>query len=443
MIDIDSHQVVDMIPSREYEDVKVWLRKYPNITIVSRDGSITYHNAIDDALPDAFQVSDRFHLLKNLTSYAQEYLKKELGVHIKISGAGALGDPKPESEANGQQDAVSVNGEFENRGSISKADENRKLTLKEKYERIFGLISLGYSKTAICKSLNMDIRGYAKLINAPPDELETMFKTSNELTHEEKLKQKTQRIDEVRKLKGQGLSLRGISRCTGLDCRTVRKYLDDKYVPAHATYGKKKPGILTPFMTEIDNMLSQGIMGTVIETKIREKGYAGSPSNLRHYITEWKRRRKQNIDYGSETSGVTEIVERKDLFKLLYHPLEKVKLVTKAQLSAINAQYPCFEKVRALVWSFKSLFQSQDSNALDLWLKMAKSLNIREINSFTEGVARDLTAVKNAIALPYSNGLAEGSVNKLKVIKRIMYGRCKFETLRTKVLRLEEFKHFN
>jgi len=53
------------------------------------------------------------------------------------------------------------------------------------------------------------------------------------------------------------------------------------------------------------------------------------------------------------------------------------------------------------------------------------------------GLKRDFQAVRNAIIYEYNNGLAEGSVNKLKVIKRIMYGRNKFEMLRQKVFLLE------
>jgi len=54
---------------------------------------------------------------------------------------------------------------------------------------------------------------------------------------------------------------------------------------------------------------------------------------------------------------------------------------------------------------------------------------------------RDFDAVKNLIKYDYNNGLAEGSINKLKIIKRIMYGRCSFETLRIKTLRLEKMRN--
>ena len=63
MVDIETHRVIDLIPSRECNDVVEWLKTYPNLKVVSRDGSITYRNAITKAHPEAVQVSDRFHLL--------------------------------------------------------------------------------------------------------------------------------------------------------------------------------------------------------------------------------------------------------------------------------------------------------------------------------------------------------------------------------------------
>ncbi|MBN1048305.1 transposase [Clostridium botulinum] len=57
-----------------------------------------------------------------------------------------------------------------------------------------------------------------------------------------------------------------------------------------------------------------------------------------------------------------------------------------------------------------------------------------------KGFKNDYNSIENAIILDYSNGLAEGSVNKLKTIKRIMYGRNNFELLRSKVIQLERLK---
>jgi transposase len=76
-------------------------------------------------------------------------------------------------------------------------------------------------------------------------------------------------------------------------------------------------------------------------------------------------------------------------------------------------------------------------------MEKARSTGIEEIISFTNGIERDYDAVVNAVCLPYSNGLAEGSVNKIKVIKRVMYGRCSFETLRSKTIKLGKIRGIN
>ena len=76
------------------------------------------------------------------------------------------------------------------------------------------------------------------------------------------------------------------------------------------------------------------------------------------------------------------------------------------------------------------IMATQRVNYLEAWMESALRLEIKEIRSFVNGIRRDLETVKNAIALEYNNGLAEASVNKLKLGKRIMYGRGSFEVLK-------------
>ena len=73
----------------------------------------------------------------------------------------------------------------------------------------------------------------------------------------------------------------------------------------------------------------------------------------------------------------------------------------------------------------------------------AQRLKIEKIDRFVNGLRRDINAVRKAIELDYNNGLAEGSVNKLKVGKRIMYDRNSFELLKGKLLRLELKRKIN
>jgi transposase len=76
-----------------------------------------------------------------------------------------------------------------------------------------------------------------------------------------------------------------------------------------------------------------------------------------------------------------------------------------------------------------------DLTGLDDWLRRATSSEIPiEMRRFASGIQTDLAAVQGALRLPWSNGQTEGQVNRLKLIKRLMYGRAKFDLLRQRVL---------
>ena len=86
---------------------------------------------------------------------------------------------------------------------------------------------------------------------------------------------------------------------------------------------------------------------------------------------------------------------------------------------------------------FHTLVFSKKADELESWICETEKLDITEVNSFLAGLKKDLPAVKNGIVYSYNNGLAEGSVNKLKLVKRIMYGRSSFALLKSKLLWLE------
>jgi transposase len=96
----------------------------------------------------------------------------------------------------------------------------------------------------------------------------------------------------------------------------------------------------------------------------------------------------------------------------------------------IIQRYPLIESIINLVNEFKQMLKSKNVEKLEEWIEKANNLKIRKIDKFVNGLKRDMQAVRNAIIYEYNNGLAEDSENKLKVIKRIMYGRNKFEMLR-------------
>lgn len=83
---------------------------------------------------------------------------------------------------------------------------------------------------------------------------------------------------------------------------------------------------------------------------------------------------------------------------------------------------------------------AKQSERLLPYIQRLEGLEIPEVTTFCNGVKADIEAVKNVISLVYNNGLAEGNVNKIKLIKRVMYSRNSFNLLKAKVLFYEKYR---
>ena len=131
------------------------------------------------------------------------------------------------------------------------------------------------------------------------------------------------------------------------------------------------------------------------------------------------------------------------LCQLIYRELEKVNGITEEQYEAAVKKYPILGQLYDLLREFHRIIFSGKYDELDLWIETAQSLYIDEIDTYVNGLKSDINAVKNAIKYKFSNGLAEGSVNKIKLIKRIMYGRNSFHLLKAKILLNEYYYQIN
>ncbi len=412
MVDIDTGRIVDMIQSRELEDVSKWLSGFPNIQIVSRDGSQTYNSAISKAHPNACQISDRFHILKNLTDAVILHFQKIFQGRIPIP-------------------LTTETAKIKNNILFAPTKREKILMVKKLY-------SEGKSKSEIKCITDLTEKAIKKYIDIPDDKIPNENKVVRERQHEDAINKVQGRADTVRSLSEQGLSIYKISKETGFTRETIKKYLSPDFNPANGHYGCHKHGLLAPYRDEVLHMRSEGRKYKEIHEFIASRGYTGTEDAIRGFITKEKRISKDLSSESTSVSGPTELIERKWLIKLLFRPLCEVKGITEEQFSAVINKYPVIEKIYEAVKDFKEIMFSKRANDLSDWMENTSTLEIEEINSFINGLNKDIVAVKNAILLKYNNGLAEGSVNKIKVIKRIMYGRNKFDLLRKKVLLLEK-----
>ena len=115
-------------------------------------------------------------------------------------------------------------------------------------------------------------------------------------------------------------------------------------------------------------------------------------------------------------------------------PIERLTIKQQAQLLQLYQGEVEFSVAYQLVQAFIALLHQQTDKGLTEWLEQAQKSAVAELISFARGLVRDEAAVRAGLSLHWSQGQVEGAVNRLKLIKRSMYGRAKFDLLRIRVL---------
>jgi len=416
MVDADRRCIIDMIESREAKDVAEWLKSFSGVEIVSRDGSNTYASAISEALPNAIQITDRFHLLQNLTKRAKVCFQRIFQGRIVIPVT---------SESEHIRQVMSLG------------------TLKEKVMLVKNLKSAGRTKseiTAITGCSREKVKKYTEM-----DEESIPMGASSTVRgreHDIAVQKVKTRAERVRELKDKGFSICGIERETGFSHSAVKSYLSDDFTPVSGHYGKRQKGKLSKYQNTVLQMRAKEKTYKEIYEVIKAEGYTGTVDAIRGFISN-ERRIRNNVLQNSPDIAQTELIDKQWIIRVLYKPLKEIPALTKEQFIAILKTYPNAKTIFKMVNRFKGLVSRKDITALSKWIEDALALDLEEMVSFANGLKGDLDAVHNALKYDYSNGVAEGSVNKVKVIKRIMYGRCGFDLLRNKILNLEKLRLAN
>lgn len=404
MVDLETHRIIDIIDSRETKPVEDWLKTYPNLKVVSRDGSQTYASAVRNAHPDAMQISDRFHLIKNLSDTIEKYLHRLFPSRLAI----------PVNTINPEMEAL-----YDTRNRV----ERIIFAQKKRSE--------GYTVNDIALLLHSSTTTIRKYLAIPKEEIPEIKENMRERQHLQQMENKKAAIEEVRKLYAEGHAIDEIMRLTGHTTVTIKNYLKDDCPLSNGHYDNRRLGKLAPYEQEVIDMRSKGITYKKIHEYICSKGYTGTIASLRMFMQ--KERTHQKSLSKNETEPV-EYIPRKFFCQLIYRELEKIKGLTQEQYDAAVKKYPILGELYSLLREYHRIIFLQKSDELDTWIMQAMSLGIDEIDTYVNGVQADIDAVKNAIRYKYNNGLAEGSVNKIKLTKRIMYGRNSFHLLKAKLL---------
>lgn len=114
--------------------------------------------------------------------------------------------------------------------------------------------------------------------------------------------------------------------------------------------------------------------------------------------------------------------------------VEELEADEQQTLSTLRNLHPDIDLAYDLVQQFAQMLRTRTGEQLDDWLRRVRASQIRELQGFVAGVERDKAAVVAGLTLTQNNGVVEGHVNKLKLMKRMGYGRAGFPLLRQRVL---------
>lgn len=412
MVELDTHRIIDILELRESDEVRKWLQTYPNITVISRDGAQIYATASSKAHPSAIQVTDRFHLLKNLCEVVSTLIQRKFLSRIAIP-------------------TTSISSEMQTLYNTANRAE-RILFAKEKRAH-------GYTINDIALMLHSSATTVSKYLSYNEADIPKSTSFARQRQHEQELMRKKAAIEEVRNLYALGHSVGEIARLTGHVRKTIQNYLCPDCTLINGHYDNRIPGKLAPYETYVIEMRAKGKTYKEIHEHIVEKGYSGTIASLRMFMQKERAHQSAAAKFSSVTRPEVEYVQRKSLCKLIYKKIKDTSLLTNEQYDAVIKEYPLLGELYALVKEFHRIIFSHKPNEIDNWISNAKLLGIPELNTYLGGLTNDILAVKNAISYAYNNGLAEGSVNKIKLAKRIMYGRNSFALLRAKLLLNEHF----
>ena len=166
--------------------------------------------------------------------------------------------------------------------------------------------------------------------------------------------------------------------------------------------------------------------------ELGEQGYQGSYESVRdNILRRLPQGRKMPLDASSQTPALA--TSREASFLFLRRP-DKLKTEEQETLLLLRQLHPEIDLAYELVQQFAWMLRTRTGEKLDDWLAQVSDSHLQEFQSFALGIQRDKLAVVAGLTLPQNNGLVEGKVTKLKLIKRMGYGRAGFPLLRQRVL---------
>jgi transposase len=406
LVDLEQHCVVDLLTDRTADTLATWLREHPGVEIISRDRGGSYAEGARRGAPDAVQVADRWHLLANLREALQRLLTRK---HTALPSV-PHGDDKVSQPA--AAPAVLDTAAVEE-----------------------------LATTVPVASATADLgQGDATQVASEP---RVVAATKDQLLRQQRRARRRSRYAEVMRLHAEGVSVRQIAQHMGMGRQTVRRYLNHGAFP-EITRRRKLPSILDRWEPYLLERWQAGCHNALqLYREIREQGYVGSCPLVSRWAARYRKEQPETPKAVSAATPAPSSIQVQSTMRRL-SPSQVAWLLVQQPADLTEDEHVALDKLQkavgeiatayTLAQDFVHMVRERTVDALADWIARAAASCVAELSSFATGLQRDLAAVTAGLSLPWSNGQVEGQINRLKLIKRTMYGRASFDLLRKRVL---------
>jgi transposase len=245
----------------------------------------------------------------------------------------------------------------------------------------------------------------------------------------------------VTALRDQGRSLTAIAAQVGLSRPTVRKYMQASSCPEWPA--RRTP--LSPGTVHGEYLRTRwqegGQDAQMVWEELQAHGYRGSVRTVQRAVAAWRvgptlRGRHTRRLRRTTTSGTWDhhLLSAAQAVWLLLRPSEALTPEEQQMRRRLLAAAPEVQSALEELLTFRRLIHERDSGAFEPWLEAAEASAVREVRAFAASLRRDQAAVQAALDHAWSSGRVEGQVTKIKLVKRQMYGRGKFDLLKRRLV---------
>jgi transposase len=375
LVNLADHRVMDLLPERSAERVAAWLAQHPTVLVVCRDRSALYADGIRRGAPHAVQVVDRFHLVKNLREAVEAFLHNQR--------------PALQAAARTAQVLTQVAGPvpvtpmYRGRRQCSQARQQRLETAQQRCQAPW---------VAIYQAIHA--------------------------------------------LHAQGTPVAAIARQLGISRPTVYTYLRRETPPSPRSPQRSRQ-VLRPYKSYLIRRWREGCTDSMqLWREMRALGYTHSARTVSRFITQLRRATESGQAPETQASAYArpQGPSARAVSFVLICPEVQRSDDAQLYLDQLCQGETRVAQANTLIQAFLALVRERRGGDLEAWMAEAMASGIEELARFAEGFQEDLSAIKAGLTLEWSNGVTEGQIHRLKLLKRQGYGRAGVALLRQRVL---------